>query len=92
MIETANELRNRVGTGHGRVAGKEPVVTATDAGLIASAGLILAAWLLRHERGNLSEAGPDESLVRKKTSAIFRLPECCSAPKLTPQDHAKSIS
>ena len=49
MIETANELRNKVGTGHGRVAGKEPVVTATDAGLIASAGLILAAWLLRHD-------------------------------------------
>ena len=49
MIETANELRNRAGTGHGRIAGKEPVVTAADAGLVASAGLILAAWLLRHD-------------------------------------------
>ena len=49
MIETDNELRNRAGTGHGRVAGKEPVVTAADAGLVASAGLILAAWLLRHD-------------------------------------------
>lgn len=49
MIETANELRNRAGTGHGRVAGKEPVVTATDAELVASTGLILAAWLLRHD-------------------------------------------
>ena len=49
MIETANELRNRAGTGHGRVAGKEPVVTGADAGLVASVGLILAAWLLRHD-------------------------------------------
>ena len=48
MIETANELRNRAGTGHGRVVGNEPVVTAADASLVASAGLILAAWLLRH--------------------------------------------
>ena len=49
MIETANELRNRAGTGHGRAEGKEPVITAADAGLVASAGLILAAWLLRHD-------------------------------------------
>ena len=49
MIETANELRNRVGTGHGRVAGEEPVVTAADASLVASVGYILAAWLLRHD-------------------------------------------
>ena len=48
IIETANELRNRAGTGRGRVAGKEPVVTAADAGLVASVGLILVAWLLRH--------------------------------------------
>ena len=48
MIETANELGNRAGTGHGRVVGNEPVVTAADASLVASAGLILAAWLLRH--------------------------------------------
>ena len=49
MIETANELRNRAGTGHGRVVGKEPIITAADAGLVASAGLILAAWLLHHD-------------------------------------------
>ena len=49
MIETANELRNRAGTGHGRVAGKEPIVTAADAALVASVGLILAAWLLHHD-------------------------------------------
>ena len=49
MIETANKLRNDAGTGHGRVVGEEPVVTAADASLIASVGLILAAWLLRHD-------------------------------------------
>lgn len=49
MIEAANELRNRAGTGHGRVIGEEPVVSAEDADLVASTGLILAAWLLRHE-------------------------------------------
>ncbi|MXW21361.1 MAG: abortive infection family protein [Gammaproteobacteria bacterium] len=49
MIETANEFRNRAGAGHGRVAGKEPIVTAADAGLVASAGLILAAWMLHHD-------------------------------------------
>lgn len=49
MIETANELRNSAGTGHGRVVGSEPVVTAADGGLVASSGLILAAWLLRHD-------------------------------------------
>ncbi len=48
MIETVNELRNRAGTGHGRVIGEEPVITGADANLIASTGLILAAWLLRH--------------------------------------------
>ena len=48
MIDTANELRNRAGAGHGRVVGKEPVVTAADAGLVASIGFILAAWMLRH--------------------------------------------
>lgn len=48
MIGAANELRNHAGTGHGYVVGKEPVVTAADAELVASAGLILAAWLLRH--------------------------------------------
>ena len=49
MIETANEFRNSAGTGHGRVAGKEPTVTAADAALVASAGLILAAWMLHHD-------------------------------------------
>ena len=48
IINAANELRNLAGTGHGRAVGKEPVVTAADAGLVASAGLILAAWMLRH--------------------------------------------
>ena len=49
MIETANKLRNRAGTGHGRVVGREPTVTRADAGLVASTGLILAVWLLRHD-------------------------------------------
>lgn len=48
MILVANRLRDRAGTGHGRVVGEEPTVTATDAGLVASMGMILAAWLLRH--------------------------------------------
>ena len=48
MIQTANELRNIAGTGHGRVVGNEPVVTAADASLVASAGFILVAWLLHH--------------------------------------------
>lgn len=47
MIETANEYRNLAGTGHGRVIGKEVGVTPADASLVASSGLILAAWLLR---------------------------------------------
>jgi hypothetical protein len=47
MIETANEYRNLAGTGHGRVVGKEVDVTSADASLVASSGLILAAWLLR---------------------------------------------
>ena len=49
MITAANELRNRAGTGHGRVVGKEPVLTAADASLVASIGMVLAAWLARHE-------------------------------------------
>ena len=49
MIETVNELRNWAGTGHGRVVGREPEITEADASLVASAGLILAAWLLRHD-------------------------------------------
>ena len=47
MIETANEFRNFAGAGHGRVIGKEIDVTSADASLVASSGLILAAWLLR---------------------------------------------
>lgn len=49
MIETANKLRNRAGTGHGRVVGDEPIVTRADAGLVATTGLVLAAWMLRHD-------------------------------------------
>lgn len=48
MIETANELRNLAGTGHGKVAGEEPEVSLTDAQLVAAEGFILCAWLLRH--------------------------------------------
>ena len=48
MIIAANELRNRAGAGHGRVVGEEQSVGAADASLVASTGLILAAWLLRH--------------------------------------------
>ena len=49
MIETVNELRTWAGTGHGRVVGKEPEITKADASLVASTGLILAAWMLRHD-------------------------------------------
>ena len=49
MIETVNELRNCAGTGHGHVVGNEPEITEADASLVASTGLILAAWLLRHD-------------------------------------------
>jgi hypothetical protein len=47
MILASNELRNLVGTGHGRVVGKEEELTADDASLVASNGMVLAAWLLR---------------------------------------------
>ena len=47
MIETVNEFRNFAGTGHGRVIGEEPNVTAADATLVALTGLNLAAWLIR---------------------------------------------
>ncbi|QIJ76960.1 hypothetical protein GU700_21690 [Methylobacterium sp. NI91] len=47
MIESANELRNLAGTGHGRVVGEEVPVSAHDASLVGSSGLVLAAWLLR---------------------------------------------
>ena len=49
MIETVNRLRNKAGTGHGRVLGDEPEVSGADAALVASTGLILAVWLLRHD-------------------------------------------
>ena len=49
MLEAANELRNRAGTGHGRVIGKQTKIETADASLVASVGLILAAWLLHHE-------------------------------------------
>ena len=49
MITASNELRNRVGTGHGRVAGENMNITEADASLVASTGMILCAWLLRHE-------------------------------------------
>lgn len=51
MILASNELRNLVGTGHGRVVGKDQELTADDASLVASNGMVLAAWLLR--RANL---------------------------------------
>lgn len=47
MIETANELRNLTGTGHGHVVGTEEDLSVEDASLVASSGLILAAWLLK---------------------------------------------
>lgn len=47
MVETANELRNLTGTGHGHVVGTEEDISAEDASLVASSGLILAAWLLK---------------------------------------------
>lgn len=47
MITTANELRNLTGTGHGHVVGTEEELSAEDASLVASSGLILAAWLLK---------------------------------------------
>jgi hypothetical protein len=51
MIEAANELRNDAGTGHGRVVGEEVHVAPEDVSLVASSGLVLAAWLLRRHGG-----------------------------------------
>lgn len=48
MINTANELRNAAGSGHGKVIGEEEDLGPEDASLVASSGLILAAWLARH--------------------------------------------
>ena len=50
MIESANELRNLAGTGHGRVVGEELPVSADDASFVGSSGLVLAAWLLRRHQ------------------------------------------
>ncbi|UIY43575.1 abortive infection family protein [Methylobacterium radiotolerans] len=50
MIESANELRNLAGTGHGRVVGEEVAVSPDDASLVGSSGLVLAAWLLRRHQ------------------------------------------
>ena len=49
MLEAANELRNRAGTGHGRVVGTQTEIESADATLVASVGLVLAAWLLHRE-------------------------------------------
>ena len=49
MLDAVNKFRNTAGTGHGKVVGKEPVVTSADANLVAYTGLLLAAWLLRHD-------------------------------------------
>ena len=49
MLEAANELRNRAGSGHGRIIGKQADIETADASLVASVGLVLAAWLLHHE-------------------------------------------
>ena len=48
ILIAANELRNRTGAGHGRVIGTEQGVSSADVSLVASTGLILAAWLLRN--------------------------------------------
>ncbi|WKL58013.1 abortive infection family protein [Asticcacaulis sp. ZE23SCel15] len=47
MILTANELRNHLGTGHGRNVDEEEDLSADDASMVASSGLILAAWLIK---------------------------------------------
>ena len=49
MLDAVNELRNTAGTGHGKVIGKEPVVTSANAKFVAYTGLLLAAWLLPHD-------------------------------------------
>lgn len=49
MINAVNELRDCAGTGHGRTVGEEPVLTVEDASLVASIGMVLAAWLVRRQ-------------------------------------------
>ncbi len=48
MILTANEFRNAAGAGHGRDVDNETEVTAADASLVTSCGLILASWLIKN--------------------------------------------
>ena len=50
MIETANDLRNVAGSGHGRIVGHEHPLTTEDARMIASIGFVLAGWLVRCEK------------------------------------------
>lgn len=52
IVEAANQLRNKAGAGHGRVVGKNPTPDVADASLVASVGLVVAAWLLRHADDN----------------------------------------
>lgn len=49
-IHAINELRNCAGTGHGRPVGEEPAVNIEDSKLIASMGMVLAAWLVNRQR------------------------------------------
>ena len=59
IIIVANELRNLVGTGHGKVVGTEDELSSLDASMIASNGMILSAWLIRVAESR----DPQESLV-----------------------------
>lgn len=47
IVLTINELRNEAGTGHGKAAGKEAPIDSVDAEMVASTGMVLAAWLTR---------------------------------------------
>lgn len=49
IVESINELRNVAGTGHGRIAGKEPAIAAEDANMAAAIGMVLTAWLMRKD-------------------------------------------
>lgn len=55
MIKAINELRGCAGTGHGRVVGSEPMVTAPDVSLVVSVGLILTTWLLRQAENEYAQ-------------------------------------
>lgn len=52
ILDAANSLRNVAGTGHGRVAGSEHEIPASDAQFVSALGFVIAAWLLRHHRAN----------------------------------------